>query len=319
MIKKYNIIGVNHKCSDKEYRESILPDQKSVFDSLNYFFKINEIEYCLILSTSNRLEYHFLTESNSIYKILQSYFLNFKIPDFDKFFSIAYSYTGKIAIEHLFKVISSIDSEKLGDCQIISQVKNAFHNSENIKNNSFMHRLLNAAIRTSLTVRANTAIGEPIKSIAGVACSHIIDICSQNDKILFIGYDNNIKTIAIKLNEKDYTNLAIFVDSEIEIPSVLKPFIINNVKNNIFDTIAIVSNKELDWDNSKNNVKLIIDFNNYIKIKNDYVKYVTQSTILEELEVKKQEKLASLNYALCIVNNELLRFESQCNETDISS
>ncbi len=319
MIENFKIIGINHKCSTKEYRALFFQDNDSIFQVLKYLFLVDKIEYSLILNTSNRTEFHILTERNDINEILKELFKKFNLPNYEYFKSISYNYQSINAIKHLFRVIASIDSEKLGDNQIISQVRNAFHISDEIRNHNFMHRLLNAAIRASSTVRANTAIGIPIKSIAGTACTYILDICRKDDKIMFYGYDNDIKTIAIKLFEKGFTKLSIYPDMEVELPEQLKCFVVSSLMNNSNDTIAIITNKEFTIDKLSKSIKLVIDLGNSIKQNDNYVKYVTQSTLCSEIESAKLEKLNSIEVAENIIIKEVSRFEKHCNEDYLSS
>jgi hypothetical protein len=318
MVENYKIIGINHQCSNKEYRELFFKDKDSIIQALKFLFLTELVDYSLILKTSNRLEFHLLTSRDDFALIIERLFKLFNLPNFEYFISVAYSYKSNQAVEHLFRIISSIDSEKLGDSQIISQVRKAFHLSDEIKNNTFMHRLLNAAIRASSIVRANTAIGEPIKSIAGVACSYIIKDIKIDEKIMFIGYDNVIKTIIIKLFEKGFTKLCLFPDIEIELPEPLKNFLIISPINNYFDTVAVVLNKNYQIENVNKNIKLIIDLGNLYSQKDDYVKCVTQNTLYTDIESMRLDKQNSLDSARNLIIKEVTRFEKQCNEDNIS-
>lgn len=318
MISNYRIYGINYLNSDKQFRDSIFRDKELLISVLKALFKNNDIEYAMILATSNRVEFHLLTEIENIELIIESIFNQYNLYCFDLFKSLAYKYCGADAVRHLFKVISGLDSEKLGESQIISQVRNAFHLSEEIQNHNFIHRLLNAAVRTSSTVRANTAIGEPIKSIAGIACSYIIDNFTKHDKLMFIGYDNTIKTMAVKLSEKGFTQIFMCPDSEDELPEMLLKYVISSPKNHFYNTSVVILNKEYEIDYSKECIKLVIDLNNSLLRKTHNVKYVMLKDIENDIDKMKCDKENAILLANEIIEKELIRFERQCNEDSIS-
>jgi len=74
------------------------------------------------------------------------------------------------AVEHLFTVACGLDSQVLGEYQIVRQLRDAYSTSvEYGCARFFLHRLMHAAFRVSREVRSKTSIGAGARSISAFA------------------------------------------------------------------------------------------------------------------------------------------------------
>ncbi len=74
------------------------------------------------------------------------------------------------AIEHLFAVACGLDSQALGEYQIVRQLKDAYSMSvQCCTSRFFLHRLMHAAFRASKEVRSKTSISSAAQSISRLA------------------------------------------------------------------------------------------------------------------------------------------------------
>ena len=89
------------------------------------------------------------------------------------FTELAYVKQGTLAVQHLFNVAAGLDSQILGDYEIVGQIKLAVKFSrEHGFIQAFTDRLVNAVLQSSKSVKNNTEIsgGTVSVSFAAVQC-----------------------------------------------------------------------------------------------------------------------------------------------------
>ena len=153
-MEQYNIsrgtyfyaIGLSYKKADAEIRGRFSLDQDSKIALLNQA-KSKNIESLIVTSTCNRTEIYGFSQHP--FQLIQLLCDNTKgtVDDFQK---VAYVYKNRDAISHMFRVGSGLDSQILGDFEIISQLKTSAKISKkhNLLNH-FTERLINAVIQAS--------------------------------------------------------------------------------------------------------------------------------------------------------------------------
>lgn len=121
------LVGVNHKTTPVEIREKLAFTKGKIEDSVEHLFNYPEIIEHTILSTCNRVEiYARAKNQDSGIDLIKKFICDFHgLPskELEEYF---YSYRDKEAVEHLFRVSSSLDSMILGEAQILGQVKDAY-------------------------------------------------------------------------------------------------------------------------------------------------------------------------------------------------
>ena len=179
-------IGLSYKKADAEMRGKFSIDTQSK-SNLLWQAKQEGIESLIVTSTCNRTEiYGFAQHPFQLIKLLCE---NSKgtVEDFQK---VAYVYKNPEAISHLFKVGTGLDSQILGDFEIISQIKLAFTESKSLGlANAFMERLVNAVIQASKKIKTDTEISTGATSVSFASVQYIMknvmDIGEKN--ILLFG------------------------------------------------------------------------------------------------------------------------------------
>jgi glutamyl-tRNA reductase len=99
-------------------------------------------------------------------------------------------YKSTEAITHLFKVGTGLDSQILGDFEIIAQIKSGFVQSKSLGlANAYMERLINAVIQASKRVKNETELSSGATSVSFASVQYIFknvtDIAHKN--ILLFG------------------------------------------------------------------------------------------------------------------------------------
>jgi glutamyl-tRNA reductase len=179
-------LGLSYKKADADVRGHFSLDEASKQNVLNQA-KAEGIESLIVTSTCNRTEiYGFAEHPFQLIKLLCD---NTKgtIEEFQK---VAYIYKNKEAISHIFRVGSGLDSQILGDFEIISQLKISARKSKKIGLlNAFSERLVNAVIQASKRIKTETDLSSGATSVSFASVQYIMNTVENvtNKTILLFG------------------------------------------------------------------------------------------------------------------------------------
>lgn len=179
------VIGINYTKADAETRglyslsettqqHLLLDTKKQTYNALS------------VLSTCNRTEvYGFAKDPEQLIQLLCTYTRG----STKVFHKMAYVYKGHEAVSHVFKVGTGLDSQILGDFEIISQLRNSFKRSKDLGLlNAYMERLINVVVQTSKRIKNETQISNGATSVSFAAVQYIlarIPFVAQKNILLF--------------------------------------------------------------------------------------------------------------------------------------
>lgn len=179
-------IGLSYKKADAEMRGKFSLDENSKVGLLNQA-KEDGIESLLVTSTCNRTEiYGFAQHPFQLIKLLCDNSQG-TVEDFQK---VAYVHKNKEALNHLFRVGTGLDSQILGDFEIIAQIRQGFVESKKMGlTNSYLERLVNAVIQASKKVKNETEISTGATSVSFASVQYIMNTVPDigNKNILLFG------------------------------------------------------------------------------------------------------------------------------------
>jgi len=301
-------IGLSYKKADAEIRGHFSLDDTAKLAVLNQA-KTNGIEGLIVTSTCNRTELFGFAQHP--FQLIQLLCDNTKgtVEEFQK---VAYLYKNKEAISHLFRVGSGLDSQILGDFEIISQLKTSARTSKKQGLlNPFIERLVNAVIQASKRIKTETELSSGATSVSFASVRYIMNKVENisNKNILLFGTGkigrntcenlvkhtknehitlinrtkNKAEAIAGKFNliVKDYAQLL----EEISNADVL--IVATGAQNPTIDKHLIQSKKELlilDLSIPKNVDANVTELSNVNLIHLDHLSQITDET----LEKRKQ-------------------------------
>ncbi|MBS1603453.1 MAG: glutamyl-tRNA reductase [Bacteroidetes bacterium] len=185
-ISGFYVVGINYKKTDAAIRGqfAINNEQYDRILALAPSLHLNEL---FILSTCNRTEiYGFADNAGQLASLLCTE----TIGDVDSFMEMAYVKRGSQAIEHLFLVGAGIDSQILGDYEIVGQLKLAVKFArERQFIGASIERLVNCVLQSSKSIKNQTALSGGTVSVSFAAIQYIREnISDLSDKnILLIG------------------------------------------------------------------------------------------------------------------------------------
>lgn len=177
--KNYHVIGVSYKKANLDIRGLFnLSDLK--LHSLFLEAKSINIEELLVISTCNRTELYGWCETHDE---LVELLCNHSDGKLDVFLKLGYKLSGNDAINHMFKVGTGLDSQILGDFEIIGQLRKGFNRSKrnNLINGRF-ERLINSVIHASKRIKTETQISSGATSVAFASVQYILNNVSDISK-----------------------------------------------------------------------------------------------------------------------------------------
>jgi len=183
--KHFYTIGLSYKKADADIRGHFSLTEEAKENLLIQAGR-EGIDGILLTSTCNRTEiYGFAEHPFQLIKLLCEH-THGTVEEFEK---VAYVYKNKQAIAHIFRVGTGLDSQILGDFEIISQLKVAFVRSKNLGLvNAFLERLVNAVIQASKRIKNETEISSGATSVSFASVQYIlknIENVSEKNILLF--------------------------------------------------------------------------------------------------------------------------------------
>ncbi|MEO6837989.1 MAG: glutamyl-tRNA reductase [Ginsengibacter sp.] len=186
LIEEFFVVGVSYKNTDAATRGQFSISFKQ-YESILELAPSYGVEEMFVLSTCNRTEiYGFAKNATSFLELLHSQ----SSGDFELLSKMVYVKNGMDSISHLYEVACGLDSQILGDYEIISQLKQAINFSRDHKfMGSFLERLVSSVFQSSKKIKTFTALSNGSVSVSFSAAKYIkekTNFTSQN-KILVLG------------------------------------------------------------------------------------------------------------------------------------
>lgn len=184
------LFGINHKTSNVSERERFIINESNQY-LLNSLIKDkfkDTISSFFGMSTCNRSEVYILGSREIVYEFFGELSKMLKIDDLSK--SSFYFLDNEDAFIHMCKVASGIDSQVLGEQEILGQFKNAIFLSRKIGvMNSDLLAYTDKAIEIVRKARTDTRIGVNPLSISGLSLKLIKNIFENpsQQKVLILG------------------------------------------------------------------------------------------------------------------------------------
>jgi len=185
------IIGLNHRTAPIEVREKLAFSKTGLKQAVVALKKQPEICDGVILSTCNRMEIYTLgSKDQQINKSVNNFLSSFHDIRSDAFQTYLYDFKDMDAVRHLWRVSASLDSQILGENQILAQVKEAYFKAREagIVSDIFSF-IFEEAIKIGKKARSQTQIGCGAVSIstAAVELAKKIFESLKHKKVLIIG------------------------------------------------------------------------------------------------------------------------------------
>lgn len=179
-------IGINYQNTSTEVRGRFALDTMA-YEQLLDSAPDHGVSSVFVLSTCNRTEIYGVAKDPVF---LESLLCKFTAGDLHTFKEYAYLKNGTLAVQHVFNVAAGIDSQILGDHEIVGQLKSAFNFAKERKMIcSFTDRLFATVLQSARAIRSKTSLSSGTVSVAYAAVLFLKKHCAllAEQRILVIG------------------------------------------------------------------------------------------------------------------------------------
>lgn len=184
--RRFYAVGVSHKTATIDHR-GYFSLSDSQLHALFLDAKEKGIQDLLLINTCNRTEIYAWTFSKTeLVELLCTHSEGTQ----ESYNKIGYSFEDEKGIHHLFRVGTGLESQILGDFEIICQIKQSFYRSKKMGlAQGNLERLINSVIQASKRIKTETQISSGATSVAFASVQYILknvrDIAQKN--ILLFG------------------------------------------------------------------------------------------------------------------------------------
>lgn len=205
------LIGISHKTAPIRVRERFSFTKEHLKESLIKLNSIDSVLGVIVLSTCNRMEiYAQLIDINlGMRKIIRFLIDTFLVKE-NKVKRHFYMLNETDVMRHIFKVACGLDSQVLGETQILSQVKAAWEiANESGATCELLNNLFTEAINVGRDVRSFTKISQGNISVGSVAIKMLEEKFGglQDKSILVIGTGKISSLVCNYLKEKNVSGI----------------------------------------------------------------------------------------------------------------
>ncbi len=183
-------LGVSHHRTPLALREKLALTTDKMEQFCQKLGALPGLREYAVLNTCNRVEFYGVAEGSLTAETVEQEFCafqDFPVPDFRAIREFA---TGGSVVEHLLEVSSGLDSQMLGETEILGQVKTAYADAQKRRSvGPLLNRLFQKNFQHAKYIRTNTAITEGQISVANVAVDLAQKIFGKlgQTKILLLG------------------------------------------------------------------------------------------------------------------------------------
>ena len=200
-------LGVNHQTAPLAFREKVASVVQNLMETNRSLTERQALSEIVTISTCNRVEFYCVCSQGTDQEVVFNWLNEHGISTDRKYF---YWHTGQAVIRHLFRVVSSLDSMILGENQIVSQVRSAFHCAEESSSvGPILRRIFEKSFVVAKKIRTETKISEGAVSIgrAGVDLSRQVLGDISNKTAMIIGAGEHGQLIAKNLRSKGLSEI----------------------------------------------------------------------------------------------------------------
>ncbi len=185
----FAVLSVSYEKADAETRSKFAFFDDHVKAFVNKIHE-NELGDAFVVSTCNRTEIYTTTPNYLLVAEEYCSSVGVQLSDFMQYANIL---KREDALNHLFRVSAGLESQIIGDFEIIGQIKNAYNRFKKERHNSnpYLERAINSAIQISKKIKNETGISNGAASVSYAAVHYILNsqkhLSDKNILLLGVG------------------------------------------------------------------------------------------------------------------------------------
>lgn len=205
--------GINHKTAPVNVREKVAFAPGKLEAALRDLLARSAVNECAIVSTCNRTElYCGFEDDNTNIETIINWFHDYHHLEADEVEPYIYTHIDNLAVQHILRVASGLDSLVLGEPQILGQIKDAYNTASHAGAiGRQLNRLFQHTFSVAKQVRTDTAIGASPVSVAFAAVTLGKRIFADLGRhtALLIGAGDTIELVARHLKEQGINKIIV--------------------------------------------------------------------------------------------------------------
>lgn len=176
------VVGANHRSSSLALRDRLFVEDPMI-PAFLAGLKETGLGDAMVLSTCDRVEVHCVHEDPVAAEaiVLRNFSRQTELPGQDARGQL-YMLHSDDAVRHIFRVAASLESQVIGEPQVLGQIKAAHRIARDAQMIDGLEPILQAAYSAAKRVRTETAIGERPVSIAAAAVQVAHDVQGELER-----------------------------------------------------------------------------------------------------------------------------------------
>ena len=207
------VVGISHHTAEVNIREKAVFNDKQQTTLMRRLSKLYRTRGIFVLSTCNRTEIYVCGRKAIKYiEDICEWLDKFKKVAIFSNKDLIYIAKGREAIRHFFRVISSLDSQIIGEPQITGQVKTAYENAHLLKHTDiFINKMYNFGMQVEKQVRSKTYLTDGAASISFAAVELAKKIFGDlyNTTVLLIGAGETAELTALHFVKRKVSRIIV--------------------------------------------------------------------------------------------------------------
>ncbi|WP_181307082.1 glutamyl-tRNA reductase [Rufibacter sp. XAAS-G3-1] len=213
MQNQFKVLTLSYKQAPIAVREAVALNEigcRNLLDKIKDFTQAQDV---LVLSTCNRTEVYYAAEkdcSKEIIKLLaleKGFIATSEIAPYFRHLT-----QPQEAVQHLFQVALGLESQVVGDMQIMNQVKNAYQwaTDANVVG-PFLHRLLHTIFFTNKRIVNETGFKDGAASVSYATVELVEELTRkiENPKVLMLGVGEIGANVCDNFQKSEVRNITI--------------------------------------------------------------------------------------------------------------
>ncbi|MDQ8206607.1 glutamyl-tRNA reductase [Coraliomargarita algicola] len=190
VLQSLFVLGTSHHATPLDVRERFALTQPQALELQQRLHAHEGIRECLVLNTCNRLEIYGLADRIERVDEIRELFCEKQNVPIELFQQYAYSHNNLEALQHVLEVSTGLDSQMVGETEILGQLKQAYTKARDAKcTGNVLNRLFEKSFQAAKAARSQTGITRGQISIGNVAVDLASRIFGQLSKsrVLLLG------------------------------------------------------------------------------------------------------------------------------------
>lgn len=212
VLQSLFVLGSSHHQAPLEVRERFALSQDQANHLQQTLYENAHIRECLVVNTCNRLEIYGLATSPNIESLIRDQLCSQHQISRELFDAHSFWHTNLEALQHALEVSTGLDSQMVGETDILGQMKLAYANAKAAGcTGKVLNRLFEKSFQASKAARSQTAITRGQVSIGNVA----VDLASRifgklsSSRVLLLGSGDVAEKTAQSLKSRGVADISV--------------------------------------------------------------------------------------------------------------